>query len=417
MNFPFEKKSGNTSVTIYRNKNRNRPDGFEYKVAYYDEGRRRFRSCATFSDAEITAKDILERSNKGEMDLLRLGRDDIVAMSRAKKALKKFGITVDHAAKAYADILKCLPPDVTPLDAARDYAKRHPANMAKKTVSEVVAELVEAKRNANKSLRYVQDLESRAGAFANAFQCNILSVTSDALRAYLDGKKMAPRTYKNHVTTLGTLFEFAKARGFLPKDSDLMDGIEIPEDSHNGEIEIYSADEITALLAHADARIVPAIAIAAFAGLRSAELERLDWKEVRLPEGFIEIKAIKAKTRSRRLIPIADNLRQWLAPYADKTGPVVYDGAGEYFYKLMKKAADSAGITWKRNALRHSFISYRVAITNDAAKVSLEAGNSPAMVFQHYRALVTPEQAKQWFSISPPAPASNVIPMAQAQGE
>ena len=56
---------------------------------------------------------------------------------------------------------------------------------------------------------------------------------------------------------------------------------------------------------------------------------------------------------------------------------------------------------WKRNALRHSFINYRVADTKDVAKVSLEAGNSPQMIFNHYRELVRPADAKTWFSIVP----------------
>ena len=60
-----------------------------------------------------------------------------------------------------------------------------------------------------------------------------------------------------------------------------------------------------------------------------------------------------------------------------------------------------APFAWKHNALRHSFISYRVAETQDVAKVSLEAGNSPQMIFKHYRELVQPKEAKAWFSIKP----------------
>ena len=56
---------------------------------------------------------------------------------------------------------------------------------------------------------------------------------------------------------------------------------------------------------------------------------------------------------------------------------------------------------WKHNALRHSFISYRIADVQDVAKVALEAGNSPQMIFKHYRELVTPKEAKAWFSITP----------------
>ncbi len=51
--------------------------------------------------------------------------------------------------------------------------------------------------------------------------------------------------------------------------------------------------------------------------------------------------------------------------------------------------------------LRHSFISYRIAIVQSADQVALEAGNSPSIIFKHYRELTTPEVAEKWFSILP----------------
>jgi len=56
---------------------------------------------------------------------------------------------------------------------------------------------------------------------------------------------------------------------------------------------------------------------------------------------------------------------------------------------------------WKHNALRHSFISYRVADIQNVAQVALEAGNSPQMIFKHYRELVRPADAQKWFGIAP----------------
>ena len=48
-----------------------------------------------------------------------------------------------------------------------------------------------------------------------------------------------------------------------------------------------------------------------------------------------------------------------------------------------------------------SFISYWPAEAQAAAQVALEAGNSRQMIFQHYRELVRPKDAKSWFSIEP----------------
>jgi hypothetical protein len=73
--------------------------------------------------------------------------------------------------------------------------------------------------------------------------------------------------------------------------------------------------------------------------------------------------------------------------------------------------AAQAGITWKQNVLRHSFISYRLAEIQDVNRVALEAGNSPQMIFKHYRELCTPEQARTWFAIAPDR-ARNIVPLA-----
>ena len=51
-------------------------------------------------------------------------------------------------------------------------------------------------------------------------------------------------------------------------------------------------------------------------------------------------------------------------------------------------------------------MSRRLADVKSAAQVALEAGNSPQMIFKHYRELVTDEQAKAWFSIMPSEPAN-----------
>ena len=71
--------------------------------------------------------------------------------------------------------------------------------------------------------------------------------------------------------------------------------------------------------------MVPYLAVAAFAGLRAAEIKPLDWSEVHLAgdEKFIEVKASKSKTASRRLVPIVPSLAVWLMPFAQSSGPLV----------------------------------------------------------------------------------------------
>ena len=127
--------------------------------------------------------------------------------------------------------------------------------------------------------------------------------------------------------------------------------------------------------------------------------------------GHIEIAAGKAKTASRRLIPVCDNLEQWLRQ-ADRQGERVWPVTASEYYSQQARAASAAGIDWKANALRHSFITYRLAQTKDVAEVALEAGNSPTMIFRHYRELATEAEAKEWFGILPAKEAANVVRFA-----
>jgi integrase len=147
--------------------------------------------------------------------------------------------------------------------------------------------------------------------------------------------------------------------------------------------------------------MLPFFAIGAFAGLRHAEIERLDWSRIDFEAGTIEVKALNAKTASRRLVPIQPNLRAWLAPCRRSSGRVCPANLRKRFDVDRERAGLLAG--WPQNALRHSFGSYHLARFGDAAKLALDMGNSPAMIFRHYRQLVKTKQAEQYWKIAPAA--------------
>ena len=230
------------------------------------------------------------------------------------------------------------------------------------------------------------------------------------IREFIAAMKLSPRSQNNFRLSIKTLFEFAKSRGYLPKDHDEIEHVDEAKE-RVGKIEIYSPEQINELLNRARPELVPFLAIGAFAGLRSAEIERLEWGQVKLAKGFIEVTAKNAKTGARRLVPILPNLGQWLAPYAEKTGRVVpFDDLGFQLRELCTASNTQKAFKWLHNALRHSFISYRVAQIQNVAQVALEAGNSPQVIFSSYRELVTPSEAFAWFSVAPEQ-SEKVVPM------
>src|SRR6266576_292598 len=80
--------------------------------------------------------------------------------------------------------------------------------------------------------------------------------------------------------------------------------------------------------------------------------------------------------------------------------------------KKLEAGREAAGLQrWSKNGLRHSFASYRLAATNDAATVAAELGHSTSqMLYSTYREVVLPEEAKRYWEIIPDSgPVENVV--------
>ena len=180
-------------------------------------------------------------------------------------------------------------------------------------------------------------------------------------------------------------------------------------------IGIYTPAQLATMLSVISADLLPSVAIAAFAGVRSQELLRLTWEDIDLKQGHIVVAAEKAKTASRRIVPVLPALRAWLnrcSKGKKKTGLIVTGFAQPQSwnravsrdierYNAKAKAGNLPQMPRIHNGLRHSFASYRLAVTKDAAAVALEMGSSTRKLFENYRELVTGAQARRWFATVP----------------
>jgi integrase len=329
--------------------------------------------------------------------------------------VKAFDLPLDAIAIEYSEARKLI--DGVPLvDAARFYARHHGHGIKRKPVAEAVDEMIAVKANKKKPVSgtYLADLRYRLGGFKKAFHCDVNALTPDDVAAWFDSLEVSARSHDNFFKTLRTFLRYAQRHGWLSKETDLLARVEI-EGKGTASVEIFTSKELTALLENASAEAATCIALGAFAGLRSEEILRLDWNDLERSPGFIEVVARKAKTATRRIVPISDNLSYWLA-IAPRNGARVWPRSKWNFFKAFRRTAASAKIMWKHNALRHSFISYRLAEVKNDNQVALEAGNSPRMIHENYKALVTPEQAQTWFAIAPER-ARNIVPIRAARSD
>jgi integrase len=402
--FPILVKRGSCAVKIYRDR---KPSGTYFRVAYQIGGKRHRLNFSDLDEAKEEAEAKAAQLSRGDVDAMQLSGRDRLVYGRAVEAIREHGVPLDAAALEYSEARKIL--DGVPLvDAVRFYARHHGRGIKRKPFADALDEMIAAKMAGGASEVYLSDLRYRLGVFKTAFHCEVNAILPDDVARFFDGLNLSPRSYINFLRTLRTFFAFAQRHGWLSKETDLLTRVE-KRSEKSAPVEIFSPAELAKLLKNASSQLAPCLALAAFAGLRSEEILRLEWADVERRSGFIEIAAHKAKTATRRLVPIADNLANWLA-VASRNGDRVWRHTKAWFFEAMRNAASDAKIKWKQNALRHSFISYRLAEVQDVNRVALEAGTSPQMIFRHYRELATPEQARSWFAISPDG-AAKIVPM------
>lgn len=285
------------------------------------------------------------------------------------------------------------------------------------TVTALIPEYAAAKRRLGLSEIYCKDLGYRLGNFERTFGSRlIVEISSAMIEDWLAALGLSAQSVNNYRAVLRAFFQHAVKRDYLTQNPVArIEKVKVKDKPP----EIFTPKDLAAVLNAATEDTLPIIAIGAFAGLRMAEILRLEWSEIDIARGYIEVKAAKAKTARRRLVTIQPNLSAWLRPYAARTGFVWSPRRGLKPGKEAKPGGESswrmciapvikaAGLSkWPQNGLRHSYGSYHLAKFQDAAKLALEMGHTTTKeIFAHYRELVRPEDAASYWGIAP-GPAS-----------
>ncbi len=411
---PMLVREGNVVVRIYTQDRTKQGKGMAYHVADNSTGRRRLRTFADLGEATREAQRLARLLATGQVHAATFSSSDAASYGQALALLAPTGASLETACALFAEGVGIVGNPALVVEACRAYKLTH-AGITAKPVGEAVAEYIALKTAQGASPRYIRDLRYRLGRFADAFLMDLDGIPSGALQQWLDAQRLAPQGVRNFKTVLGGLLSFGMSRGWCAANP--AEGITVARVRSSEEPEIFTASEFTRLLTAAAPDFVPVLVLCGLAGIRTAEAERVRWEDVNFETGELVIGAAVAKTRSRRVIPLCDSARQWLAPYRGKTGKVwAMTGHGLTKRQIATAAAtevrDASGkvvapaVIWKANGLRHGFGSHRLALTGDAVRVSAEMGNSPSVVHRHYKALVSESDGRAWFSITPTKPAN-----------
>lgn len=417
--FPLTVKVGSFAATIYRKRRLVRGQPYTaYRLGYYAaDGRRVLRDFGDLEAAKTAAREAASAGQAGRLDAVDFTAGDRDLLVQLNTLAASVGTTPLPALQCYVDAVRKLPPECTLGEAVESYVRRHPAGAPKVTIAEVCEQVMAAKDAAGLSEAYTRKLAGYLRRFADAFGTGLLRDLQppDVLRWLLAMPGVGARSLHNYHEAVVTLARHALEQRLIGRELvEELAALKLPKVASVEEIATFTPGEVARLLASAPDDIRATLAIGAFAGLRTEEIHRLEWQDVRLTERVIIVAAAKAKTASRRVVPILDNLAAWLAPLWRTEGDVDPSPTSKAMTHRWRRIGERVGVPWRHNALRHSFISYRLAVAHDPAKVAFEAGNSPAMIHKHYRALVTEAQGHEWFAVRPSAAEAEIIPMMKA---
>ena len=378
-----------------------------FRIEYYVAGQRRMKSRADEREAHTDAKRIMAMLN--ERAPVFSQTEDATIYLAAKNALGIVNVPVDVACREYALAVQRLG-GASLMDAVELFKKFTPQNTRKK-IPELVEEYVAGLKE-DMSEAYFSRVRDRLRRFAACFTGNLHEVTAVEMEAWMKGFNLGKRSRNNERATLIAFSRWAQNQKYLPFGAPI-EASQIKKVDAPTTVTIFPVATVAKLLAlmlKEKPDLVPYAAIGFFAGVRPGELTRLRFEEaVRWNFGDIEIRADQAKTKFRRLTKMQANLAAWLAPYRESVGLIAPPRVDERLAAFAK----GKGYGWPFDVMRHSFISYAVALTQQIGQVALWAGNSEAVIKRHYLERVTEDEGKAFFAIMPKHPR-NVVPMREA---
>ncbi len=280
-------------------------------------------------------------------------------------------------------------------------------------------QFLDAREREKVSPRHLSALKNRLKRFVSYFDKEepAGSVTTEGVEKAMATMRLgglSPQSVKGTREAAHGLFSWAMKRKLVTKnpvaDADAPKVIQ-------GEVGTITSSQLKGLLHTAlqnQPRAVPALAVWAFCGVRRAEITRLRFDDMDLGRKELRISAtVGRKGRGKvRYVPMPAALLEWLeaaqsagvAPLG-KLAPGDNDGKSEGLLNewLVKARADAGISDWPNNALRHSFVSYACAMTEDYPKVSAWIGHSggTALLEARYRHAVPKDAGTKWFEVLP----------------
>jgi hypothetical protein len=401
------------AVKVYRVRHKSSANGFAYKVAWASPAGRQTAQFADEAEALEEARTKAAQIAAGRVEAADLTREDRDAIQEARRLCGD--VPVLAALAEWKRVRELTSGHAIP--AAEAWAARNANRFKHITVADAVERFIAAKQKAGKQgeRTYRAKLKPLVERFPDT---NLHTVEALQYTAYLEQFEDGVTRNDLRKRTVA-LCRWAQKSGYLPRGVQLEIEQTDRADEKPTEIGIINAGIYSKLLEHFRARHpehLAALVLAGFCGIRSDEIHgkrpdrsrRQVWEDVHLGEKYVRITVAKKNTPAWRHVGLCDAAVEWLMLCPDRSGPVCREAAMEQVRSL----AAEAKFVLPPNCFRHSFITYKCALSGDKAAVASEAGNSVAEIDRRYRVPVTKPEAVAWFAVRPASGSAKVIRFA-----
>jgi integrase len=355
------------------------------------------------------------------------GQKQVVKEKSAFNWFNLSNVQQNHLVEAYTACAG----DTVKLIRAWNFHKKHTsAADASRLLEDVEKEYIAAKDASGRRARTIRDAKGKLAPFvAKLGKVSISEITTADVEGWLNDTGYSPSTRNAYRVAIVGLFNHALKRRYI--EHNPATAIDSTSKVRTAPV-IHSVDQVRAMMTTASnyvkeydvvterddsrkfiktekrtvtdrdkifktrAMIVPYLAIGYFAGLRPEnELANLDWRDIDFEGKQIHVKSSTSKTGDERYVDMSDNLVDWLAPYVKTSGKIGHPR------RLLRKILEDTGVEWSKDVMRHSFGSYLLAKSEDAATTAHQMGNTEKILKKHYKKLIKKVVAEKYWLITP----------------
>lgn len=416
-------RRGSVVTKVYRI---DRKDGREtFTAAWHVAGNRITRQFSTYAAAHAEASMKAEQLAAGRVDAAsHLTADDGASLAEARRLCGQVPLVA--ALQEWAKARRLCRGPIIP--AAEAWAASKTPKFTSIKLGEAIDNFIDAKERAGNEGE--RTYRSKLSPLTTRFGVDVFldEITPRQLDDFLE--QFANGVTRNDLRKRAvTLWRWARDKHHLPENIPLAIERTLRAKENATEIGIINAATYGKLLEFFRAthpEHLAALVLAGFCGIRSDEIhgKRVDrdlrqtWEDVHLHKKFVRVTVAKQNTPAWRFVPLCPAAIEWLMLCSDRSGNVCEAGAMEKVRMVAHNATNPNGSPrfskLPGNCFRHSFITYRIAVTGNKPQVAGEAGNSVGEIDRCYRVPVTKAEGRNWFAVRPKAKAE-VLPITELE--